>query len=237
MKKYLKYFGATVAAALIIGFLTLSRTHSASAAGKSAAELAREQTLANPYPNDLGPATLDAAVLKSYPAKFSQGLAAAEKLVAEDNHTGELPADTGGYSLMLARCSTCHSSARPLNGRFVEIAGTGNPGSPAYTASAAAAMKKLKAAHPEFFDAKNKAVWEVRRHIWSRYVHRMMNKPGCPVNGAEGKKIWEFLVYDGMHRKIGPDAAVWKAHREKLVQEFKAKYPKRYAELAKDDDL
>jgi hypothetical protein len=36
---------------------------------------------------------------------------------------------------------------------------------------------------------------------WSRYVKRMMHKPGSGINNAEGKKIYEFLVYDSSVRK------------------------------------
>ena len=36
---------------------------------------------------------------------------------------------------------------------------------------------------------------------WSRYIKRMMNKPGSGISTAEGKKIYEFLVYDSSVRK------------------------------------
>jgi hypothetical protein len=36
---------------------------------------------------------------------------------------------------------------------------------------------------------------------WSRYVKRMMHKPGSGINSAEGKEIYEFLVYDSSVRK------------------------------------
>jgi len=36
---------------------------------------------------------------------------------------------------------------------------------------------------------------------WSRYVKRMMHKPGSGIGGDEGKKIYEFLVYDSSVRK------------------------------------
>jgi hypothetical protein len=36
---------------------------------------------------------------------------------------------------------------------------------------------------------------------WSRYVHRMMSKPGSGIDGGVGKKIYEFLVYDSSVRK------------------------------------
>ena len=36
---------------------------------------------------------------------------------------------------------------------------------------------------------------------WSRYVHRMMSKPGSGIDASNGKKIYEFLVYDSSVRK------------------------------------
>ena len=36
---------------------------------------------------------------------------------------------------------------------------------------------------------------------WSRYVKRMMHKPGSGISSSEGKKIYEFLVYDSAVRK------------------------------------
>jgi hypothetical protein len=36
---------------------------------------------------------------------------------------------------------------------------------------------------------------------WSRYVKRMMHKPGSGINAADGKKIYDFLVYDSSVRK------------------------------------
>ena len=36
---------------------------------------------------------------------------------------------------------------------------------------------------------------------WSRYVKRMMHKPGSGINATDGKKIYEFLVYDSSVRK------------------------------------
>jgi hypothetical protein len=36
---------------------------------------------------------------------------------------------------------------------------------------------------------------------WSRYVKRMMHKPGSGIGATEGKKIYEFLVYDSSVRK------------------------------------
>lgn len=36
---------------------------------------------------------------------------------------------------------------------------------------------------------------------WSRYIKRMMYKPGSGISSSEGKKIFEFLVYDASIRK------------------------------------
>jgi len=36
---------------------------------------------------------------------------------------------------------------------------------------------------------------------WSRYIKRMMYKPGSGISRSEGKKIYEFLVYDASVRK------------------------------------
>jgi hypothetical protein len=36
---------------------------------------------------------------------------------------------------------------------------------------------------------------------WSRYVKRMMYKPGSGIDSTTGKKIYEFLVYDSSVRK------------------------------------
>ncbi|MBI4376492.1 MAG: hypothetical protein HY549_08585 [Elusimicrobia bacterium] len=138
-----------------------------------------------------------------------------------DEEIKDYPADKKeGYQLLLARCAQCHSAARPLHSRFVEPE---------------MEVAKLKSAQPEVF--KDGAVWQVEDKIWNRYVKRMMNKPGCKISQVEGKKIWQFLVYDSNKRKIGANAKKWEAHRRKLLADFKAKYPQRYEELAKDKDL
>src|SRR6266481_10150547 len=36
---------------------------------------------------------------------------------------------------------------------------------------------------------------------WSRYIKRMMHKPGSGINAGEGKKIFDFVVYDSSIRK------------------------------------
>ena len=36
---------------------------------------------------------------------------------------------------------------------------------------------------------------------WSRYIKRMMYKPGSNISGDDAKKIYDFLVYDSSVRK------------------------------------
>jgi len=36
---------------------------------------------------------------------------------------------------------------------------------------------------------------------WERYVKRMMNKSGTWISAAEGKQIYDFVVYDSKTRK------------------------------------
>ncbi len=36
---------------------------------------------------------------------------------------------------------------------------------------------------------------------WSRYIKRMMHKPGSNISPVQAKKIYEFLVYDASVRK------------------------------------
>jgi hypothetical protein len=36
---------------------------------------------------------------------------------------------------------------------------------------------------------------------WSRYIKRMMRKPGSGISAGDGKKIFDFLAYDSSVRK------------------------------------
>ena len=36
---------------------------------------------------------------------------------------------------------------------------------------------------------------------WSRYIKRMMHKPGSGISTGDGKKIYDFLAYDSSVRK------------------------------------
>ncbi len=181
-----------------------------SAAPSRAAEMSeKEKAMTHPYPNDFGPETIPAETLKSYPANVQAGY---KKLISTK----------GG-------CAQCHSAARPLNSRFVEPEGGMDE------AKQDASLAALKKAQPELFG--DITVWQVETKVWSRYVKRMMNKPGCGIAKADGKAIYEFLAYDSIKRKTGANAASWSAHRKALVEQLKAKDAKRYEELKAAKDL
>jgi hypothetical protein len=191
--------------------------------GARAAEATeKEKALASPYPNDLGPETLPDETIKSYPANVQDGY---HFLIGEKKGADGKWASTGGKS----GCVQCHTAARPLNSRMVEPEGGTDDD------KQAAALAKLKKDQPELF--KDASIWQPDVKIFNRYVKRMMNKPGCTITKAEGKAIWEFLEYDGIRRKTGENAAKWAEQRKKLLEDFKAKYPKRYDELKAGNDL
>ena len=66
---------------------------------------------------------------------------------------------------------------------------------------------------------------------WSRYVKRMMHKPGSGIDATDGKKIYEFLVYDSSVRKkamlddkLSKLSATDKAAEEAKIKEVHDKY-------------
>lgn len=68
---------------------------------------------------------------------------------------------------------------------------------------------------------------------WSRYVKRMMRKPGSGIGAGEGKKIYDFLVYDSAARKkamveekLAKATAEEKAAAEAKIKEVRDKYNK-----------
>lgn len=65
--------------------------------GMSAAEIERQRALAEPYPNDFGPDSLD---VSAYPKDIQIG-----------------------YTVFQEKCTVCHSAARPLNSEFLESSG------------------------------------------------------------------------------------------------------------------
>jgi len=179
-----------------------------------------------------------AAIPGAHAAEMSEKEKALASPYPNDLGPNSLPEETlkaypanvqAGYKLLTVRCAQCHQPARPLNSRFVEPEGGMDD------AKQQASLDAMKKANPEMF--KDLTIWQPEVKIWNRYVKRMMNKPGCNIEKSEGKKIWEFLEYDGAHRKTGANAAKWAEHRKKLVEEFKTKYPKRYEELKAANDL
>jgi len=125
--------------------------------------------------------------------------------------------------ILQVRCARCHTPSRPLNSQYTEVKGTKE--------EKPAKLAALKKSDPELFAPENKYIWQVETDVWQRYVKRMMAKPGCNIANEEGKAVWKFLVYDSNKRKLGANKAAWKAHRQKLLAEFKEKYPQRYQEL------
>ena len=115
------------------------------------------------------------------------------------------------YKVFAFKCAACHTIARPINSQFLELKED--------------ELKKAKAESPESF--KDEKIIKTDPAIWSRYVKRMMAKPGCPV-GKDGKQIYEFLVYDSKARKTGENAKAWREQRAKLIHEFKEHYPSAY---------
>ncbi len=66
---------------------------------------------------------------------------------------------------------------------------------------------------------------------WSRYVKRMMNKPGSGIGKSEGKKIYEFLAYDSsvrkkamVEQKLAKATPEEKADAEAKIKEVHDKY-------------
>jgi hypothetical protein len=66
---------------------------------------------------------------------------------------------------------------------------------------------------------------------WSRYIKRMMNKPGSNISSGEGKKIYEFLTYDSSVRKkamvdekLAKATAADKTTAETKIKELHDKY-------------
>ena len=69
---------------------------------------------------------------------------------------------------------------------------------------------------------------------WSRYIKRMMHKPGSGISNADGKKIYEFLVYDSSVRKktmldekLAKATPEDKATAETKIKEVHDKYDKK----------
>jgi mono/diheme cytochrome c family protein len=56
---------------------------------------------------------------------------------------------------------------------------------------------------------------------WSRYVKRMMHKPNSGISEAQGKQIFEFMVYDQTERKDKNPKAFFKALSDEEIEKLK----------------
>jgi hypothetical protein len=68
---------------------------------------------------------------------------------------------------------------------------------------------------------------------WSRYIKRMMHKPGSGISAGDGKKIFDFLAYDSSVRKkkmvdekMAKATAEEKKAAEDKIKELHDKYDK-----------
>jgi cytochrome c5 len=68
---------------------------------------------------------------------------------------------------------------------------------------------------------------------WSRYIKRMMHKPGSGISAGDGKKIYDFLVYDSSIRKnkmldekLAKATPEEKKTAEEKIKEVRDKYDK-----------
>ncbi len=69
---------------------------------------------------------------------------------------------------------------------------------------------------------------------WSRYVKRMMHKPGAKISDANAKKIYQFLAYDSMVRKkalfdakLAQATPEEQAETDAKIKEILAAYPQK----------
>ena len=56
---------------------------------------------------------------------------------------------------------------------------------------------------------------------WSRYVKRMMHKPNSGISDAQGKQIFDFIVYDQTERKDKNPTAFFKALSDEEIEKLK----------------
>ena len=61
----------------------------------------------------------------------------------------------------------------------------------------------------------------MKRDEWERYVKRMMHKPNSGISDAQGKTIFEFLVYDQTERKDKNPKAFFPALSDEEIDKLK----------------
>jgi mono/diheme cytochrome c family protein len=187
---------------ILILSLSIARAADAPDTAGATYEAQKATALANPYANDLGPASVD---VSSYPQEL------------QDTYK----------NIFLVKCQRCHTASRPLNSQFVEPSGPKE----GHQAKIAQWKTEHPEMFQDKLVWQIEGWTSSHPGAWDRYVHKMMAKPGCNIAPTDGKKIWQFLTYDSEHRKTGANAAAWAAHRRKLLADFKAQHPDRYREL------
>lgn len=58
------------------------------------------------------------------------------------------------------------------------------------------------------------------REEWERYVKRMMHKPNSGIRSADGKRIFDFLIYDQETRKARNPAAFFPALSQEEIDKL-----------------
>ena len=61
----------------------------------------------------------------------------------------------------------------------------------------------------------------MKRDEWERYVKRMMHKPNSGISDAQGKMIFDFLVYDQTERKDKNPKAFFPALSDEEIEKLK----------------
>ena len=61
----------------------------------------------------------------------------------------------------------------------------------------------------------------MKRDEWERYVKRMMHKPNSGIGDAQGKVIFDFLVYDQTERKDKNPKAFFPALSDEEIEKLK----------------
>src|SRR5664280_864477 len=61
----------------------------------------------------------------------------------------------------------------------------------------------------------------MKRDEWQRYVMRMMHKPNSGIGDAQGKQIFEFIVFDQTERKDKNPKAFFPALSDEEIEKLK----------------
>ncbi len=61
----------------------------------------------------------------------------------------------------------------------------------------------------------------MKRDEWERYVKRMMHKPNSGISDAQGKQIFDFLVFDQTERKDKNPKAFFLALSDEEIEKLK----------------